>query len=209
MAPTTRGHAPATTRATASIHVPAAGAGQQLLAPTQVIFSPETKLQYRIERMLGAGGFGQAYLATRRGRSATMPETGLHQGQRAHRRLAARGLFRPAAGRASARGPRLRPLPADARRRAGALLPRPRVRAVTATSARTCSGGGKRWTEAAARREIAGILEVLGKLHRGQLLHRDLTPMNVFVCDGRKLKLGDFGIVRQQSERPRRHRAAP
>ena len=24
--------------------------------------------------------------------------------------------------------------------------------------------------------------------------------MNVFVCDGRRLKLGDFGIVRQQSD---------
>ena len=51
------------------------------------------------------------------------------------------------------------------------------------------------------RREIAGILQVLGKLHRGQLLHRDLTPLNVFVCDGRRLKLGDFGIVRSQSDR--------
>ena len=60
---------------------------------------------------------------------------------------------------------------------------------------------GKGWSEAAARREIAGILEVLGKLHRGQTLHRDLTPLNVFVCDGRRLKLGDFGIVRQQSDR--------
>ena len=57
------------------------------------------------------------------------------------------------------------------------------------------------WTEAAVRREIAGILKVLGKLHRGQLLHRDLTPLNVFVCDRRQLKLGDFGIVRQQSDR--------
>jgi serine/threonine-protein kinase len=56
------------------------------------------------------------------------------------------------------------------------------------------------WPETAARREIAGVLEVLGKLHRGQLLHRDLTPMNVFVCDGHRLKLGDFGIVRQQSD---------
>jgi hypothetical protein len=59
----------------------------------------------------------------------------------------------------------------------------------------------KGWTEAAARREIAGILEVLGKLHRGQTLHRDLTPLNVFVCEARSLKLGDFGIVRQQSDR--------
>ncbi|HZB26325.1 MAG TPA: protein kinase, partial [Vicinamibacterales bacterium] len=60
---------------------------------------------------------------------------------------------------------------------------------------------GRKWTEAAARREIAGILEVLGKLHRGQTLHRDLTPLNVFVCEGRRLKLGDFGIARQQSDR--------
>src|SRR5262249_2864530 len=58
---------------------------------------------------------------------------------------------------------------------------------------------GKAWAERAARREIAGILEVLGKLHRGEMLHRDLTPMNVFVCDGRRLKLGDFGIVRSMS----------
>jgi hypothetical protein len=42
---------------------------------------------------------------------------------------------------------------------------------------------------------------VLRKLHRGQMLHRDLTPVNVFVCEGPKLKLGDFGIVRQQSDR--------
>jgi serine/threonine-protein kinase len=60
---------------------------------------------------------------------------------------------------------------------------------------------GKGWPESSARREIAGILEVLGKLHRGQLLHRDLTPVNVFVCEGRRLKLGDFGIVRAQSDR--------
>src|SRR5262249_20373939 len=60
---------------------------------------------------------------------------------------------------------------------------------------------GKGWAERTARREIAGILEVLGKLHRGQMLHRDLTPMNVFVCDGVTLKLGDFGIVRHQSDR--------
>ena len=59
---------------------------------------------------------------------------------------------------------------------------------------------GRTWTEPAARREIAGILEVLCRLHRSQMLHRDLTPMNVFVCDGRKLKLGDFGIARQQSD---------
>jgi serine/threonine-protein kinase len=32
------------------------------------------------------------------------------------------------------------------------------------------------------------------------MLHRDLTPLNVFVCDDRRLKLGDFGITRHQSD---------
>src|SRR5262249_44623632 len=62
-------------------------------------------------------------------------------------------------------------------------------------------GDGRGWAESVVRREIAGLLEVLRKLHRGQLLPRDLTPVNVFVCDGHRLKLGDFGIVRQQSDR--------
>jgi serine/threonine protein kinase len=63
------------------------------------------------------------------------------------------------------------------------------------------AAGGKARKEAVLRREIAGTLEMLGKLHRGQLLHRNLTSVNVFVCDGRRLKLGDFGIVRPQSDR--------
>src|SRR6185503_20739977 len=54
--------------------------------------------------------------------------------------------------------------------------------------------------ERTARREIVGILQVLGRLHRGQMLHRDLTPLNVFVCDGRTLKLGDFGIARPSKD---------
>ena len=48
------------------------------------------------------------------------------------------------------------------------------------------------------RRELAGILTVLDVLHRGQALHRDLTPFNVFVCEGEQLKLGDFGIATHQ-----------
>ena len=59
----------------------------------------------------------------------------------------------------------------------------------------------RKWKETIARREIAGILQVLGTLHRGQLLHRDLTPLNVFVCDNTRLKLGDFGIVRRQNDK--------
>src|SRR5687767_9272015 len=50
-------------------------------------------------------------------------------------------------------------------------------------------------SERFVRREIAAILGPLEVLHRGQALHRDLTPFNVFVCDGNRLKIGDFGIA--------------
>ena len=69
-----------------------------------------------------------------------------------------------------------------------------------AISPRFSSATRSRGRKPARAARSPGILQVLGKLHRGQLLHRDLTPMNVFVCEGRTLKLGDFGIVRQQSD---------
>jgi serine/threonine protein kinase len=46
---------------------------RHLLVPAQVIESPETRLRYRIDRLLGAGGFGQVYLARRLGRSTRVP----------------------------------------------------------------------------------------------------------------------------------------
>ncbi|HEU4995407.1 MAG TPA: protein kinase [Gemmatimonadaceae bacterium] len=51
------------------------------------------------------------------------------------------------------------------------------------------------------RREIAAILGPLDALHRGQAMHRDLTPFNVFVCANEQLKLGDFGIATHQLSR--------
>jgi hypothetical protein len=56
-------------------------------------------------------------------------------------------------------------------------------------------------SERFVRREIAAILGALDALHRGHALHRDLTPFNVFVCEGEQLKLGDFGIATHQLSR--------
>ena len=51
-----------------------AARGKALLLPQQVITSPETRIGYRIDSLLGQGGFGQAYLATRMARSAAVPK---------------------------------------------------------------------------------------------------------------------------------------
>src|SRR5512139_212222 len=46
-----------------------------LLARGQVLHSPETGALYEVERLLGAGGFGQVYLSRRLGRSREIPES--------------------------------------------------------------------------------------------------------------------------------------
>jgi serine/threonine protein kinase len=171
----------------------------ELLAAGETVESPETNLRYRVEQMIGAGGFGQAYLARRIDRSAAVPAVVclkvstrkdgwlreayfgqvLDEHERAIRVFDAFPLIR-----------------ADGRVHYFLVLEYAEHGDLSAFLGR----GAKGWSETAVRREIAGILDVLRKLHRGQTLHRDLTPVNVFVCPGPRLKLGDFGIVRQQSD---------
>ena len=171
-----------------------------LLAPEQVIASPETKARYRIDRLIGEGGFGQVFLALRLGRSRLVPPIVCVK-------VSARidGWLREAYF-----GQLLEGHPRAIRVWDAFPLMGPDGRVLYCLALEYARHGdlqayleatGKGWPESVARREIAGILQVLGKLHRGQMLHRDLTPMNVFVCDRRCLKLGDFGIVRHQSDR--------
>ena len=177
---------------------PFARARGHLLAPRQLVTSPETYLRYRIERLVGEGGFGQVYLARRLGRSHDVPRVVCIK---ASRRID--GWLREAYfGQVLDGQPRaIRvydafPLAAPDGLVYCLALEYASLGDLRAFLHRNPSG----WPERTARREIAGILEVLGRLHRGQLLHRDLTPLNVFVCEGRQLKLGDFGLVRQQSD---------
>ena len=165
----------------------------------QVVDSAESSLRYRVGELIGEGGFGQVYLARRIGQSAIVPETvciKVSQRIDGWLREAYFGQLldgHPRAIRVYDAFPSFegngRPLYCLAIEYAThGDLDRFLHRA-----------GRKPWPESIVRREIAGVLEVLGKLHRGQLLHRDLTPMNVFVCGPYRLKLGDFGIVRQQT----------
>src|SRR5688572_7298110 len=173
---------------------------RRLLETAQVVESPETRLRYRIDQMLGAGGFGQAYLARRLGYSSHVPTVVCIKASKSIDGWLREAYFgqvldgHPRAIRVYDVFPLVLP-------DGGVLYCLALEYASQGDLRAFLHRTGTRWPETTARREIAGILQVLGKLHRGQTLHRDLTPMNVFVCGRRSLKLGDFGIVRQQSDR--------
>jgi eukaryotic-like serine/threonine-protein kinase len=182
----------ATTRSVSSLH---ANRAKHLLAPGQIITSRETRRRYCIERLLGQGGFGQVFLATRVRRSPVCIKASVKID----------GWLREAYFGQLLDG---HPRAIQVYDKFPLALPGGRFLYCLALEY-ACHGdlnaflqdARKGWPENRVRREIKEILGVLGKLHRGGMLHRDLTPMNVFVCDGRRLKLGDFGIVRHQSDR--------
>lgn len=165
-----------------------------------MLTSVESGLSYRIDRLLGQGGFGQVYLAHRGGRSSVVPDrvcVKISTRIDGWLREAYFGLLLDDHPRAIRVFDTFPAVQADGRILYCLAIELARHGDLSAFLDRS----ERKWSEAATRREIAGILQVLVKLHRGQLLHRDLTPLNVFVCDGSRLKLGDFGIVRQQSDK--------
>src|SRR5262249_16817321 len=136
-----------------------------LFQPGEFIFSPESGLQYRIDRRLGEGGFGQVYLSKRIGRFADLPETVCIKVSPHIDGWVRESYFgqllqnHPRSIRVFDTFPIVRP---TGHTFYCLALEYARHGDLSAFLARS----GKRFSEAAARREIAGILEVLGKLHR-------------------------------------------
>ena len=177
--------------------VPQLGNGPPAQSTAPIAYSSETGRSYRLDRLIGKGGFGEVYLAT------PIPAQG-YPAQvcvKVTDRLSAwlrEAYFAELLGRE----PR-------------ALQIYDRFAIVEGTRMRYClameyaeHGDLGAWlankgpqSERFVRREIAAILGTLDALHRGQALHRDLTPFNVFVCKDEQLKLGDFGIATHQLSR--------
>ena len=194
---------PMTTGTNATTRTRTRGAGARLGDPVltrgDTLASVESGVSYRIDRFIGQGGYGQVYTARRVGRSRTMPQELCVKISRRIDAWIREAYF----------GQLLDGHPRAIATFDAFIVPRHDERPLYCSAIEYAPHGdlssylartGRRWKETTARREIAGILQVLSKLHRGQLLHRDLTPLNVFVCERTRLKLGDFGIVRQQSD---------
>ena len=162
-------------------------------APPSVV-SSESGRTYRLERLVGKGGFGEVHLATPDPRAGLPAQVCVKITERLTPWLR-EAYFAELLGRE----PR-------------ALRIHDRFVITRGGPTRYClameyaeHGDLGAWLASAGpqserfvRRELAGILSVLDVLHRGQALHRDLTPFNVFVCEGQQLKLGDFGIATHQ-----------
>lgn len=166
-------------------------------APATTVYSSESGRTYRLDRLIGRGGFGEVYLAT------PSPGTGIPAQVCIKISNRIGGWLREAY---------FAELLASERR---ALRVFDRFAEVDGDEMRYClameyaaDGDLGSWlgkhgaqSERFVRREIAAILGALDALHRGHGLHRDLTPFNVFVCEGQQLKLGDFGIATHQLHR--------
>ena len=161
--------------------------------PLPTVFSAESGRTYQLGKLIGKGGFGEVYLATATPQQGLPAQVCIKITDRlsawVREAYFAELLFRE---------PR-------------SLRVYDRFVEVDDGGARYCiameyavHGDLSVWldkkgaqSERFVRREIAAILQPLDILHRGQALHRDLTPFNVFVCEDEQLKLGD------------RHRGAP
>lgn len=157
-------------------------------------YSSETHRTYQLHRLIGKGGFGEVYLATATPRGGLPAQVCVKITERLSPWLResyfAELLYR------ETRALRIfdRFVVGDGAHTRYCLVMEYAEHGDLGTWLERTGAQSERFV----RREIAGILAVLDGLHRGQALHRDLTPFNVFVCDDEQLKLGDFGIATHQ-----------
>lgn len=164
--------------------VPSFRVGQRLRSPASAGW-------YRIEKLLGKGGFGAAYCCRSEGRSEQLCIKVTYDQASWHREAYMGELLagHPRVLRIDDTFPVVRSGP----RVSYAIV---MELAAHGTLADAVKSDGP-WVERKVTTEIRGLLGAVDRLHGSGALHRDITPYNVFVCGSRRqLKLGDFGITR-------------
>ena len=156
--------------------------------------SSETGRTYRLDRLIGKGGFGEVYLATPSPAQGYPDKVCIKVSDRLS------GWLREAYfAELLAREPRaLRVYDRFADASSGQMRYYLAMEYAEHGDLGTWLEKVGAQSERFVRREVAAIAGALDALHRGHAMHRDLTPFNVFVCTGNELKLGDFGIATHQ-----------
>ena len=157
-------------------------------------YSSESGRTYRLERLLGKGGFGEVYLATATSGAALPARVCVKISDRISSWLREAYFAELLAREKRA----LRVYDRFAEFHGGQMRYCLAMEYAEHGDLGAWLGRKGAQSERFVRREIAAILGALDAVHRGHALHRDLTPFNVFVCEGEQLKLGDFGIATHQ-----------
>lgn len=176
---------------------PLLGDGPSAAPASLTVYSSETGRSYQLDRLIGKGGFGEVYLATIGAPNVQPAQVCIKITERLTAWLR-EAYFAELLGSE----PRaLRVLDRFAIVDGGRMLYCLAMEYAEHGDLGAWLARKGPQSERLVRREIAAVLGALDALHRGQALHRDLTPFNVFVCADEQLKIGDFGIATHQMSR--------